>query len=197
MGDKRTTVTMLQKDFCGMKVLDGGTVTLEDQDRTLAGHLNVAGDAQREGKFDLADEVLRQVLADYALTELPIEALCPLTIRALNVLLNADVTTLADLIRCKLSDLRHWYNFGAISRLLLGDRMRALGLNLAAQHDYAWIRPLTKRRRAKQRLDRLMLLPTFLLVSDALDLAAEPQPAETDPRISPGTSRANPPERTS
>lgn len=148
----------LQINFGGMKVVDdGGMICLED--RTLVEYLNVAGDAQREGDFKRADEILRQVITDHPLAELPVEVLCPLTIRSLRVLGNYNIVTVADLVQCRLSDLRDWYNFGKASRSYLGERLRAFGLNLVEQLDYKWISPPIKQK--PQRLDRLLVLPTF------------------------------------
>jgi predicted transcriptional regulator len=70
-----------------------------------------------------------------------------------------NITTVADLVQCRLSDLRDWYNFGKASRSCLGERLRAFGLNLAEQHDHTWIR--TPINRKPQRLDRVLILPTF------------------------------------
>ena len=144
--------------YDGMKVLVAeGTRTVEDQE--LADLLNVAGDAQREGKFELADTILRQVLADRVHVELPVDVLCPLTVRTLSTLYAYDVVTVADLSRCKLDDVRGWGNFGKLSMALLGERMHAFNLNLAEQDDYTWIKPYPKSN--KPRLDRCLVLPTF------------------------------------
>jgi len=148
----------LHMNFGGMKVVDdGGTIYLED--RTLVEYLNVAGDGQRDGDFKRADEILRQVITDYQLTELPVDVLCPLTIRTLNVLGNYNIVTVADLVQCRLSDLRDWYNFGKESRSHLGERLRTFDLNLVEQHDYKWIKPPINRK--SSRLDRVLILPTF------------------------------------
>lgn len=155
-----TKMVMLQMDFEGMKVVDDGR-TLSLEDRSLIECLNVAGDAQREGDFERADEVLRQVFADHALTELPVDVLCPLTPRTLNVLGNYNIATVADLIQCRLSEVRDWYNFGKTSRSYLGERLRTFRLNLADQNDHNWTRPPVNRR--PKRLDRLLVLPTFQL----------------------------------
>lgn len=155
-----TKMAMLQMDFEGMKVVDDGR-TLSLEDRSLIECLNVAGDAQREGDFERADEVLRQVFADHALTELPVDVLCPLTPRTLNVLGNYNMATVADLIQCRLSEVRDWYNFGKASRSYLGERLRTFGLNLVDQDDHKWTRPPVNRR--PKRLDRLLVLPTFQL----------------------------------
>lgn len=165
-----------KKNFCGMhflgmKVIDDGR-TSAVLDGNLADRLNVAGDAQREGKFSLADTILRDVIAEYALDELPFEVLCPLSIRAVQVLegttsnrngTKIPIKTLADLVQHKLSDLRGWYNFGAVSKAILGERLRSLGLNLSGQKDHQWVMSLSDTRLGqKQRLDRLLLLPMFL-----------------------------------
>jgi len=155
-----TKMAMLQMDFSGMKVVDAGR-TLSLEDRILVECLNVAGDAQRVGAFERADEVLRQVFADYALTELPVDVLCPLTPRTLNVLGNYNIATVADLVQCRLSEVRNWYNFGKASRSYLGERLRTFGLNLAGQDDHKWTRPPVNRR--SKRLDRVLVLPTFQL----------------------------------
>ena len=150
-------IAILQMDFGGMKVADDGhKIGLEDP--MLVECLNVAGDAQREGDFTRADEILRQVITDYSPTDLPIDVLCPLTIRVLNVLHNYSIVTVADLVQRRLSNLRDWYNFGKASRSHLGERLRAFGLNLVDQHDHEWIRPP---KNLKPRLDRLLILPTF------------------------------------
>jgi hypothetical protein len=150
----------LQMDFGGMKIVDDGRM-LSLEDRALVECLNVAGDAQRVGAFERADEVLRQVFADHALTELPVDALCPLTPRTLNVFDNYNIATVADLVQRRLSEVRDWYNFGKESRAYLGERLRTFGLNLADQHDHKWTSPPVKRR--PRRLDRLLVLPTFQL----------------------------------
>ena len=137
----------------------GKTICLED--RTLVEHLNVAGDAQREGDFKRADEILRQVITDRPLTELPVDTLCPLTTRTLNVLRNNNITTVADLVQRRLSDLRNWNNFGKASRSYLGERLRTFGLNLVDQHDHKWTTPPVNRR--PTRLDLLLVLPIFQL----------------------------------
>lgn len=146
--------------YDGMKVFVAeGTRCLKDLE--LAERLNVAGDAQREGKFDLADTILRQVIADCPHAELPVDVLCPLTVRTLKTLYDHKAVTVADLVRCKLADLRGWYNFGKLSRMFLGKRMQAFGLNLAEQSDYAWVK--ARRKSSKPHLDRCLLLPTFSL----------------------------------
>lgn len=150
----------LQMDFGGMKIVDDGRM-LSLEDRTLVECLNVAGDAQRVGAFERADEVLRQVFADYALSELPVDALCPLTPRTFNVFDNYNIATVADLVQCRLSEVRDWYNFGKASRSYLGERLRTFGLNLVDQNDHKWTRPPVNRR--PKRLDRLLVLPTFQL----------------------------------
>lgn len=151
-------MTALQMEFGGMKVVDDGkTICLEDH--TLVEYLNVAGDAQREGDFKRADEILRQIITDHPLTELPVDVLCPLTIRTLGVLGNYNIATVADLVQCRLSNLRDWYNFGKASRSFLGERLRTFGLNLVDQDDHKWTRPPINRK--PQRLDRLLILPSF------------------------------------
>lgn len=150
----------LQMDFGGMKIVDDGRM-LSLEDRTLVECLNIAGDAQREGDFKRADEILRQVITDHPLTELPVDMLCPLTPRTLNVFDNYSIATVADLVHCRLSEVRDWYNFGKESRSCLGDRLRTFGLNLADQNDHKWASPPVKRR--PKRLDRLLVLPTFQL----------------------------------
>lgn len=146
--------------FSGMKVfIAEGVRTVQNQE--LAEQLNVAGDAQREGNFELADTILRQVFADTAHTELPVDVLCPLTVRTLNILYDRGVVTVADLIKRTLPDLHSWYNFGPRSTAVFGERLRAFDLNLAEQRDYKWIKRPKKNR--KQRLDRCLLLPTFSL----------------------------------
>ena len=153
-------MTALQMDIDGMKVVDDGKTTCLE-DRTLVEYLNVAGDAQREGDFKQADEILRQVITEHPLTELPVDVLCPLTIRTLGVLGNYNIATVADLVQCRLSEVRDWYNFGKASRSYLGDRLRTFGLNLVEQSDHEWIRSPIKRN--PKRLDRLLVLPTFCL----------------------------------
>ena len=153
--------------YRGMKCVNDGT-TLSLEDPALVEHLNVAGDAQREGDFERADEILRHVIAKHDLAKLPIDVLCPLTIRSWNVMRDDIqneniIATVADLVKCRLADVC-WYNFGEVSRALLGARMRELGLNLAEQLDYAWIK-LPKRH--KQH-DRFLLLPLFFVDSVAL-----------------------------
>lgn len=124
--------------------------------RPLAGYLNVAADAQREGRFDEADEILRRVIAEYPLAELPVEVLCPLTTRILNAVWNANIQTISELIQRKLSDLRGWKNFGQVSISIIGTRLWTLGLNLAKQTDYAWIKPLPEQMR-----ERVLLIPVY------------------------------------
>ena len=161
-----TKTSSFQITFCGMKVIDDGT-TMALENHILVESLNVAGDAQREGDFKRADEILRQVFAGNALSELPVDALSPLTPRTLNVLGNYNIATIADLVQCKLSEVRDcklsevrdWYNFGKASRSYLGERLRAFGLNLADQDDYKWASPPGKPR--PTRLDRVLVLPTF------------------------------------
>lgn len=149
----------------GMKVVDYG-LRYHVANKTIADHLNVAADAQREGAFDRADEILRQALADHALIEIPIVALCPLPVRALNALDNAFMDhgprgrNLAVLLKCTLADTRRWKNFGMVSRTLMGERMRALKINLTGQRDYSWVKPINKRF---PRTDHLRVLPTFLV----------------------------------
>ena len=147
--------------FLGMKVMDDGR-TSGVLDGILAERLNVAGDAQREGKFLLADVILREVIAEHSIDKLPVEILCPLSIRAVNVLQNTHIRTVADLVQYKLAEVRKWRKFGAVSKALLGERLRSLTLNLAGQTDYQWVLPLSDRDNQRQRLDRLLLLPTFL-----------------------------------
>jgi hypothetical protein len=152
------TFIELQMSVGGMKVVDDGkTICLEN--RTLVECLNVAGDAQREGSFKRGDDILREVIALHPLTELPVDVLCPLTIRTLGVFGDYNIATVADLVQCKLSEVRDWYNFGKASRSYLSERLRAFGLNLADQRDYNWGRPPIKRK--PTRLDRLLILPTF------------------------------------
>lgn len=132
----------------------------------IADRLNIAGDAQREGSFERADEIIRQVITELldealrarTLIELPIEVLRPLTIRVSEILRKEEIDTVGSLIQRELPAAGHWYNFGPLSRMLLGERMRALGINFAGQRDYAWVRPI---RRTSQRIDRLLILPTF------------------------------------
>jgi DNA-directed RNA polymerase alpha subunit len=125
-------------------------------DPSLAERLNVASDAQREGQFERADEILRHIIAEHALTELPVEILCPLPTRVIFTVWNrlGQATTVADLVRRSLRDLRRWKNFGKVSIALLGGRLRALGLNLTGQQDYGWISPLPDRLR-----ERMLLIP--------------------------------------
>ena len=115
--------------------------------RDLLELLSIAHDAQEAAKFEQADVILRQAVNVYAPTEFPVEILCPITIRMACVLCNARVETVADLLRRGLADVQCWKNFGQVSQSLLGIRLRALGLNLAGQHDYAWIKPLPMRLR--------------------------------------------------
>ncbi len=138
--------------------------------------MNVAGDAQREGNFENADEILHQVLREHALHKLPIDVLCPLTIRAWNAMrndVNNDnvIVTIADLIRCPLMDTG-WYNFGKVSRALLGERMRTFGLNFTKQSDYAWIKMPKKHKQH----DRFLLLPIFCVASVSLQYAIAGDP---------------------
>jgi Bacterial RNA polymerase, alpha chain C terminal domain len=123
--------------------------------RALLELLSIARDAQCLEQFETADAILHQAIREYALTELPIEVLCPMTVRIAYALCNADVDTLDKLLRRRPADLRRWKNFGQISLSRLGIRLRALGLNLAEQHDYAWIRPLPTRSR-----ERSVLIPS-------------------------------------
>jgi hypothetical protein len=150
--------------FCGMKVfIAAGVRSVNDQE--LAERLNVAGDAQREGNFELADTILCQVLADHPHSELPVDVLCPLTVRTLNILYHQTVVTVADLLKCTLPDLHGWHNFGPRSHMLLGERLRVFDLNLASQRDYKWIKARSKKNK-KERLDRCLLLPTFSLPNE-------------------------------
>lgn len=147
----------LPKAFEGMKVKErSGECRLGDS--VLVEHLNVAGDAQREGDFSRADEILRQIFDKHVLDDLPVEILYPLTRRTALVLEN-HVATVGQLVQQTLPDVCAWYNFGDVSRSLLGERMRAFGLNLTGAHDYAWITP---RRRSRPPTDCLLLLPTFV-----------------------------------
>lgn len=162
--------------YRGMKCVDDGT-TLSLEDPALVEQLNVAGDAQREGDFDRADAILRQVLTENNLAELPIDVLCPLTIRTWNAMLERHnnehvIMTVADLVQCQLPDTC-WYNFGKVSRMLLGERMRAFGLNFAKQHDYTWI----KMPKQHKQHDRFLLLPTFCVASGGLQyqVAGDPE----------------------
>jgi hypothetical protein len=156
-------MTVLQTDFGGMTVVDDGrTMALEDRD--LVECLNVAADAQRIGAFESADKVLREVFTSHELTELPVDTLCPLTSRMLNVFSDYNIATVADLVQCKLSEVRGWYNFGKTSRFYLGERLRTFGLNLADQVDHTWVRPPVKR--PLKRLDLLLVLPVFQLQLD-------------------------------
>jgi DNA-directed RNA polymerase alpha subunit len=116
--------------------------------------LSIARDAQCDERFNRAEEILRQAVAAYAPTALPIEILCPMPVRMANGLCNAGVETVADLLRRNPADLRKWKNFGQVSLSIIGMRMRALGLNLAEQHDYTWIKPLPARHR-----ERSLLIP--------------------------------------
>jgi hypothetical protein len=125
-------------------------------DRVLAECLNIASDAQRARRDHEADEIVRGILADFPLAEIPVEVLCPLTVRILNAMWNTGIWTLDSLIACKLSDLRRWKNFGKVSIALVGTRMRAVGLNLSAQSDYAWVRPLPTRLH-----ERPLLIPMY------------------------------------
>jgi len=142
--------------------IGGVRVTFADtaiplENRALVELLNVAADAQREGRFDEADEILRHAVVEHELTELPIEVLCPLPVRLFNALWNGRVATNIDEIaRCELSDLHRVKNLGRVSISLLGMRLRALRLNLKGQNDYAWISPLPARLREYWRL-----IPTF------------------------------------
>jgi len=146
---KRATIGGVRVTF------DHTTIPLEN--RALVELLNVSADAQREGRFDQADEILRQAVVEHALTELPIEVLCPLPVRLFNALRDGRVATNVDeIVRCELSDLRRVKNLGHVSISLLGTRLRTLKLNLKGQFDYAWIRPLPTRLREYWRL-----IPTF------------------------------------
>ena len=129
---------------------------LQSFDRSLAESLNVASDAQRAGLFAKADEILRHVIAEYTLTELPVEILCPLPTRVVFAIWNrlSAAATVNNLVRCTLPDLRRWKNFGKVSISMIGGRLRALGLNLAGQQDYDWISPLPDRLR-----ERMLLIP--------------------------------------
>lgn len=150
--------------FCGMKVvIAAGVRSVNNQE--LAERLNVAGDAQREGNFELADTILQQVLTEQPHTELPVDVLCPLTVRALNILYDHAVVTIDDLVKCTLPTMRGWYNFGLRSQMRLGERMRAFKLNLAEQNDYKWIKERFQKNQ-KESLDRCLLLPTFSLPNE-------------------------------
>ena len=129
---------------------------IQSIDRSLAERLNVASDAQREGLFERADEILRHVVAEHALTELPVEILCPLPTRAIHAIWNAlgQAATVDDLVRRTLPDLRRWKNFGKVSISMIGGRLRTLGLNLAGQQNYEWIKPLPELLR-----ERMLLIP--------------------------------------
>jgi len=129
---------------------------IQSIDRSLAERLNVASDAQREGLFERADEILRHVITEQPLTALPVEILCPLPTRVIYAIWNAlgQVATVDDLVRCALHDLRRWKNFGKVSISMIGGRLRALGLNLAGQQNYEWIKPLPEHLR-----ERLLLIP--------------------------------------
>jgi hypothetical protein len=151
----------LGKVFEGMKVKERGAPFPDAcclDDPILVDHLNISGDAQREGDFARADEVLRQIFDDHDLDKIPVEALYPLTIRIAIVLANACITTVSQLVQQTLPDVCAWRNFGGVSRSLLGGRMRAFGLNLKGQLDYAWIEP----RNGRPTSDCLLLLPTFV-----------------------------------
>jgi len=129
---------------------------LQSIDPSLAGHLNVASDAQREGLFEHADDVLRRIIAEYTLATLPIEILCPLTTRVVFAIWNSlgHAATVNDIVRRSLPELRRWKNFGKVSISMIGGRLRALGLNLTGQQDYGWISPLPDRIR-----ERMLLIP--------------------------------------
>lgn len=153
-------MTVVKETLNGVKIrVDGSPIALEN--RALVESLNVAGDAQRLGMFELADEVLRQIVAEYVLADLPVEMLCPLPPRALHALLNRHFSTVGAVVRCTLSDLRQVKHFGAFSRSLLGMRLLALKLNVSGQHDYTWIKPLPAQIREYQSL-----LPTFTCLDD-------------------------------
>lgn len=129
---------------------------IESLGPSLAERLNVASDAQREGQFERADEILRHIITEHALITLPVEILCPLPRRAIFSIWNGlgQAATVADLVRRPLRDLRRWKNFGKVSISLLGERLRALGLNLTGQQDYSWISPLPERLR-----ERMLIIP--------------------------------------
>ncbi len=144
-----------------MKIIDDARTCIVE-DPNLAEYLNVAADAQREGAFERADEILRALIAEHPLSALPVEILCPLPIRATRALTEGSVRTLATLVQCKLSDTR-WREFGPTSRARLGARMRVFGLNLAEQRDYAWIKSSsTRRAKVTGAINRLLILPTFV-----------------------------------
>ena len=158
----RTTSVDTQMNLNDMRIFDDGTTQTVGKS-ALAEHLNIAGDAQREGDFQRADEILREVIALYSLIDLPIATLCPMTIRMAAVFDKECVNTIADLVQRTLSDVRRLKNFGLVSRVLIGNRLRTFNLNLAEQRDYAWIKKLPKPR--SKRIDRLLLLPTFVLAT--------------------------------
>lgn len=134
-------------------------------DPSLAEQLNVASDAQHQGLFEQADEILRHLVAEHALTDLPVEILCPLTTRVVYTIWNrlGQAATVDNLVRCTLADLRRWKNFGKVSISMIGGRLRALGLNLAGQEDYEWIKPLPDRLR-----ERFLLIPPCLPIETEL-----------------------------
>jgi hypothetical protein len=155
-----------QLRFRDMKVVDNGLISVVPSN-TLAEHLNIAGDAQRQGDFARADQILQQLFATQAVSDLPVEMLRPLTLRTTDVLLDHEIFSIYDLVQCRLRDVRAWNNFGTVSRALLGDRMRTFGLNFSGQCDYSWINSLADSK--IQRADRLLLLTTFREGVDKLD----------------------------
>lgn len=144
----------------GMKVVDPERVQFIE-DATIAERLNIAGDAQRVGAFEKADEVLRHLLASNTMSALPIDTLCPLTTRTLNTFDAKEIASLADLVRLPLHEVRDWYNFGKDSLALLGGRMRVLGINFTDRQDYTWIKFTRAYLRKQTRIDCLLILPTF------------------------------------
>jgi hypothetical protein len=113
--------------------------------------------------FDRAYEILRAVIAAHPLNVLPVEVLCPLPIRVTRVFVAAeDVSaSLATLVQCVPTNM-HWREFGPTSLARLGERMRALGLNLAGQRDYAWIKLPKRSKPVTGALNRVLILPTFV-----------------------------------
>lgn len=150
-------MTIVRAMIAGVKIAFDDDTMIALPDRALVELLNISADAQREGKFEQADEILREVVNAHALIELPIEVLCPLPQRLFNSLWNRDFSNVDEIVRCKLSDLRRVKNFGRVSVSLIGTRLRALKLNLTGQCDYTWIGPLPTRSR-----EYLQIIPTFI-----------------------------------